>query len=556
MLLDDLTNSVDITGALHAIENSLITGEKLKNLTQIKQVLSHFGRIYSYYRNKKESTNYLNLFIALIKNCLAPKLFLKEIHLDKIHSSLYYPKYYDGIYLDGVYLANLNQGWIPEDANLNKIIDESYISYSCLKTILDKNDSKSNKILLKCRDLFSPVYGPIKSNITYVENVTGYGKRAVKETYDVKEHLLFLQNYVQLDLNEFYETIFNNINNYIIPKQTHVDIFNFMCDQFSDNKLFISKPLFFSVYKSITFGTKITKITDLLEPFSKDETLKLFTAFNNNNFDITLKKLIETNKIQKIESWDELSILLKNNFNQILTNFNKIYYGQQDKQLLINILTLKDQTIELDGFIKPFIESNNIELDDELFVSLANCNQKKMIEYFFENKYQLNESIVMKIFTPKIIDIIKMANEYHFYITDKSFNHIYQLLFYAGKTQDDIIPTLKLISIYKNEDKEFEDKKASIVTYGNELTVNSNIVSTSNLQKITKEMIVNANKPQTRYYLLEKYLEQLNTTPTMIDQETNKQETNKQDTLDQPKVKRIVKKVVKKIIKKNPTSDE
>ena len=74
-------------------------------------------------------------------------------------------------------------------------------------------------------------------------------------------------------------------------------------------------------------------------------------------------------------------------------------------------------------------------------------------------------------------------------------------------------------------------------------------------------MIVNANKPQTRYYLLEKYLEQLNTTPTMIDQETNKQETNKQetnkqDTLDQPKVKRIVKKVVKKIIKKNPTSDE
>ncbi len=60
MLHEDLLNSVDLNSAMLVIENSLLTGEKITNQTQLKQVINHFSKFFNYYKsNHKDTQKYI-----------------------------------------------------------------------------------------------------------------------------------------------------------------------------------------------------------------------------------------------------------------------------------------------------------------------------------------------------------------------------------------------------------------------------------------------------------------------------------------------------------------
>jgi len=560
MLHEDLLNSIDLNSAMVIIEISLVTGDKIKNQTQLKQVINHFSRFYSFYRNKKDTQKYLDLYVALIKNCLAPKIYPKEQLLDKI---IYTFSHYRGfedvtINFDGIYFANVNQGWIPEEKYFVKLIKDKIISYDCVKTILDMIPALSKELIFNCSDLFSPVFGKPSYKITSLNVLTsGYGKRYIKPEFTEIEHMEFLQKYLNLDsdLNKFYESIFTHISEYIIQSSTITKIYQQIIKQFRDKDLKISYKLFLLINSKLEFNnSNVKEYINLIEKLTQEQFMT-FYSYHCYTFGVIFTELRNQNKIKLINNFEDLKPLLDSNtLLRTLDLFDIIYCGEKTSELLYYILQNKKKFISISTkeieFIKKNIINNSIEIDDDLFLAFANADLSSLLEYCFENKYQLKNSIVLKMHSPKIYEQLIIANNYNYYVNDEVFNHITLLLFSVGKTVDDVCMLIKSCSIYKNDDdKDFIQKKEQIVTYYKSLNSYKTELSIYYNDKITPEMIVNADKPSVRYYLFNKYLEQQNTKSVNdIDKKVNEEKNVEKN--EEKTVKRIVKKVVKKVVKK------
>jgi hypothetical protein len=566
MLHDDLLNTIDYNSAMVVIENSLITGEKIKNQTQLKQVVTHLCRFYSFYRHKKDTPKYIDLFVALIKNCLQPKLYVKELLLDKIISIFYYYRGYDDVIIDfdKIYIVNINQGWIPDENYITKLITDKKITYDCVLIILKKITSLPKKILLNCSDLFAPVFGKVSNKLSQQNiSISGYGKSYKNETYTENEHLLFLQKFCEIDINEFYSTVLSLNSNYIIQRTSITEIYRSLLKQFNDDNFKISNKLFLLINKEIAFDVdNVKEYIDLVKKLSISESITFYIS-QCHSFKIIFLELINQNKIDTINDFEVIKPLLISAPNKTLEIFDYIYFGEKNKNLLLQIIqsisistststsststsTSSTSTLSTNltsQFIKDYIINNSIEIDDDLFVSFANANLKDILEYCFENKYQLSDNIVLQMHSIQIYDQLKLANNYNYYITDNVFNHVHQLLFYCSRSVEDICSMLKSISIYKNEeDKDFIEKKQKIITYHSQLISYKNGITICFNDNITPEMIVNADKASIRYYLLNKFLKQQKIN-YIIDHTTES---------PKPIIKKVIKRVVKKIVKKTP----
>jgi hypothetical protein len=538
MLHEDLLNTNDLNSAMHVIENSLITGEKIKNYTQLKRVITHLSKLYNYYAHKKDIQKYVDICIALIKNCLQPKLYLKDDAIEILLSSFYHYTTYYNISINNfnmLIISNIEQGWIPEENCLSKMITNKYITYENVFVLLEKINKLPKKLILQCVDLFYPVFGKILNKIEY-------GKTYKNSEYTEKEHLEYLQKYCQINLVEFYESIFERIDLYSIKFTSIIQIYKHILKQFSDNNLKISNKLFLLINNKIVFNKdndNINEYINFVEKLTLDESILFYNSFSNS-FDEIFTELKNQNKIETINNFENLNNLLNNTcgFKKLILHFDKIYSGEKNKTILSQILQTGKKhvigNIEID-FIKKYIISNSIEINDELFILFANTNINSLLEYCFENKYQLTDTVVLKIHSTQIYEQLKIANIYNYYITDKVFNHVHQLLVYADKTVKDICSLLKSISIYKNDDdKDFITIKEQIISYHKQLELYKTSLTLDYNDNVTPEMIINADKPLIRYYLLNKYLEQqksIKSTNTII--------------------KKIIKKVVKKVENKS-----
>lgn len=543
MLHENLLNSIDLISAMLIIENTLITGEKIRNQTHLKQVINHFSRFYSYYRHKKDTNKYIELYVALIKNCLAPKIYPKEQLLDKIVHTFYNCRRYDDdditINYDNIYIANLNQGWIPDEDYFVKIIKDKIISYDCVLSILDKVPILQKKSIFKCSDLFSPVFGKVSYKLTpYNISTTGYGKKYIKPEFTEIEQLEFLQKYCNLDLNEFYESIFSHISAYIIQSTSITIIYRYIIKQFTEKNLKISNKLFFLINDKIQFSHEnIKEYIDFIENLTENETTNFYSS-TCYSFNVIFTELLNQKKIKLIDNFKDLKPLLDNNLSRTLELFDTIYCGNKTSELLYYILSRKFIDKKEIEFIKKYITNNSIEIDDVLFVAFANVDMISLLEYCFENKYQLSDSVVLKMHSKKIIEQLKIANNYNYYISDVTFNHITQILFQHLQLVNDVCVLIKSVSIYKNDDdKDFIKKKEEIISYFNRLKSCQTSLSINYNDIITPEMIVNADKTSVRYYLFNKYLEQQKGV-----NEENKNEKTK------PFIKKVVKKVIKKVV--------
>lgn len=558
MLHQDLLKSDDINSAMLVIDNSLLTGEKIRNLTQLKQVINHFSRFYSFYRHKKDTNKYIELFVVLIKNCLAPKIYPKEQLIDKIIYTFYHYRGYDDITIefDNIYIANLNQGWIPEENYFVKMIKDRLISYDYVLTILNMIPTLPKKLILNCSDLFSPVFGKPSYKITHHNVLTsGYGKKYIKPEFTEKDHLEFLQKYLNQDLNEFYFNIYSHISVYVIQSMSYTEIYRYIIKQFTDKNLKISNKLFLLINTKKQFTHDVIKeYIDLVDNFTEDETMAFYSS-TCHSFDVIFKELLNQKKIKIIDNFELLKSLLDNKLSRTLELFDTIYCGKKTSELLYYILSKKIIDKKEIEFIKNYIINNSIEIDDALFVAFANTDMITLLEYCFENKYQLSDSIVFRMHSPNIGKQLIIANNYNYYITDVVFNHITQILYHAVKTVDDVCVLIKSVSIYKNDDdKDFIKKKEEITAYYNRLKSYQTLLTINYNDIITKEMIVTADKASVRYYLLNKYLEQQKGVNEKVDKETkdtpDTNETNgKVDGVTKPIIKKVIKKVVKKIVK-------
>lgn len=543
MLYNDLLNALDINSAMHCIEDSLITEEKITTSIQLKNVITKFLR-YDYGDN---GDKYIKLFIALIKNCLKPKLYISDSLFEKINNLIYRIKSSNKTL---IYSANINQGWIPKETYFLKLISEFKIDYLDIINILKIAEVLPKKNILSCRDLFSPVYSfiDIFSQTKYSIQHSSYGKEPKSLTYTESDHLLFLQKFCDIDLNEFYKIIFANIGIYLIKNEIHTIIYQYMIKQFNENKLKISFELFLAVNKHITFvnHTHAIKIyINLIDKLTAKDTRDFFSS-TCYGFSELFNEMFLQQKIAQINDHDEIIMLLTKNFSLTITMFYQIYSGKKDMQLLIDILSIPFLNLSTNNkylidFVKKYLEENSIEINNELFILFCNINMKDLIEYCFENKYCLTDSVILKIYSTNIIDNLKIANNYNYYITDKVFNHVYQILFYTNcNTNDEKISILKSLSIYKNEeDNAFIEKTQQLKIYNNQLNSYKTQNTINYKGIVTKEMIINADKPLVRQYLLDKYLEQNNN--------KNEDVTNEQCNKI---VKKVIKRVVKKVVKK------
>lgn len=161
--------------------------------------------------------------------------------------------------------------------------------------------------------------------------------------------------------------------------------------------------------------SSIKEYIDLVENFTDDECLKFYSS-SSYSFDVIFTELLNQKKIKLIDKFEDLKSLLDNKLSKVLELFDKIYCNKKTSELLHYILSPKKFLIgqkEIE-FIKNYIKNNSIEIDDELFVVIANAELITLLEYCFENKFQLTNSIVLKIHTTKIIDELKLANNYNY----------------------------------------------------------------------------------------------------------------------------------------------
>jgi hypothetical protein len=459
------------------------------------------------------------------------------------------------------FIKNVEKGYVPTAVVLKDIL--RYLNFNNIEYLHNKFDKKINasdiftfKILYN--DIFNSEtkdYNPVKSYDIFrkfnlsnndISKIMDENSCNLSFMKDIQQN--FINNYfcniikfkkqynfkmTGEELNGFLEWI--ERKNQIIPIMNDVNNMNEEMIQIIND------------FKSITNHLSKKNLLDIISTILRN------TGMTNGVSNVViLLNFIKNNcsydKFNKIDLSDLLSNYYIARFPFV--NLDDFYDGEKDIELLDLLIFYQIIDEKLYDLIinKKFIDCSN----EEIFKIAFQRGNIKIIKDFINKKFTITEDMILTNKCNNLLDILVLCSENGFYITEKCFPHLVYTLYINSQNFDYNIEKIKKVSIYVNDNEEFEKHKKKMqelnALYNKlEKTILNNYNATMQYFKtnqVTEEHIVIASNMRVKDFLISKLLQQ---------KEYNKSSDDKPN---KTVVTRVVKKVIKKVVKKNTEQNE
>ncbi len=507
-------------------------------------------------QNQQQNITRNDILCALIDKL--DGFYIKTPEVKKIISYISYSS--DADFVENTwFIKNVEKGYVPTAVVLKDIMQ--HLNFNNIEYLNNKFDTKINspdiftfKILF--HNIFNSEtkdYNPVKSYDIFrkfklsnndISKIMEENTCMISFVKDIEQNLInnYFCNIIKFkkhynlkitgeQLNEFLEWI--ERKNQIIPIMNDVNNMNEEMIQIIND------------FKSITNHLSKKNLLDIISTILRN------TGMTNGVSNVViLLNFIKNNcsydKFNKIDLSDLLSNYYIARFPFV--NLDDFYDGEKDIELLDLLIFYQIIDEKLYDLIinKKFIDCSN----EELFKIAFQRGNIKIIKDFINKKFTITEDMILTNKCNNLLDILVICSENGFYITEKCFPHLVYTLYINSQNFDYNIEKIKKVSIYVNDNEEFEKHKKKMqelnALYNKlEKTILNNYNATMQYFKtnqVTEEHIVLASNLRVKDFLISKFLEQKEYKPT--------------DKPNKTVVTRVVKKVIKKVVKKNTEQNE
>ncbi len=463
------------------------------------------------------------------------------------------------------FIKNVEKGYVPTAVVLKDIIQ--HLKFNNIEYLHNKFDTKINspdiftfKILFQ--NIFNSEtkdYNPVKSydmfrkfklTINDISKIMEENSCMISYMKDIQQNVInnYFCNIIKFKKHYNLKITGCELNEFLQWIERKNQIIQFMNDM-NDEMIQIRND-----FKSITNHLTNKNLLDIISTILRN-------TGSPDGFVTNVEILL--NFIKNNCSYDKLN---KNDISLLLSNhyinrfpFEKLedfYDGEKDIELLDLLIFNKINEDKLFDLIinKKFIDCSN----EEFFKIAFQRGNVKLIKHFINKKFTITEDMILTNKCHNLLEILYICSENGFYITEKCFPHIVYTLYITGGNFDFNIEKIKKVSIYVNDNEEFEKHKKKMqeqyALYTKlEKTILLNYFETLQYFKtneVTEEHIVLSSNMRVKDYLINKFLEQKGY------KTNNNSDCKSEDKPNKTVVRKVVKKVIKKVVKKTAEQTE
>ena len=505
-----IPNFTHYISSVKPIKTKKLLNEVLSEIENFNGFNFHrnYNRNKGIYENNLYNVSELNKIIIIFINSIDfNKIILDTKHVAKIVNMFSHIIPYNQIDLNRRtwFKTIIENGYIPTEALIK--CNNNNLSYEDFKIIINKLGINVNRNL-------------IFENINIMLELFHHDNKFMKFNDDNQNILI---------------ERFNKIDNFIKEINVNIDdafIYTLKLPHYYkplfNLDILYANILYYKTYKNIS--TSISTIYNI-----KTNMLNLYKILPSLNI---LYEKINKNKLEQMNRIDFLICVDTPVF------FENIYNDEYDEEL-VDILSIfiDSSNIYKNIFMLCLNKANKSILTQSLFELYCKIGNLEIIEIFLENKFIPTDDLVLRIYSEKIIDIIKLFNKYNYYITEKCFEYIWTNFYTYINNNSNGFDNLCKLSIYVNNEDEFKkfipeltEKYTDYCNKNSKLYNVGKIYRFYNFQPVKITDIINCNNDIIRKELYEIYLKQ------------NIKEDFKEDFKEGNKT---VKKVIRKVIKKS-----